>query len=189
MAGARSSCTTVPTTSTATAPSVPAPASPPGRAASAGPARRRAAVRGWRAAAVALGENSPRHLSADSLPLPGPQSLSLMVVRGAPSNPGWREGEGAITRARYSAQVSRDASLSQVCPSQYCTATGAPVPGRVTARSLRGLAAGTRALPRALRSGWLNRTRGGGEAGPLTSWRRRPASSPAHAPLWFAGPR
>lgn len=90
------SCTAAPTTSTATAPFAPARASPPGPAAPASHARRRATERGRSEAAVALGVGNPRHLLAGSLPVPGTQSLSLMVIRSAPRSPGEerRSGDG-----------------------------------------------------------------------------------------------
>lgn len=105
VAGGRS-CTATPTTSTATAPSAPARASPPSPAAPAGPARRRAAERGRSAEAVALGVGSPRHLSAGSLPGPGTQSLSLMVIRGAPRSPGGEETTGRRPGSSTLPQVS-----------------------------------------------------------------------------------
>lgn len=164
MAGVHS-CTTAPTTSTATAPFVPARASPPGPAAPAGHARRRAAERGRSAAAVALGVGSPRHLSAGSLPVPGTQSLSLMVIRGAPRSPGGGETKGRRPGSPLSHGSLEAHGLSQVCPSQDCAAAGTP--GRVTARSL---AVRTRELPCALAGGWSRGTRGnnsgaGGDAG------------------------
>lgn len=112
---------------------------------------------------MALGVNSPRHLSAGSLPVPGPQSLSLMVLRGAPNCPDWRGGEegdhrenplegrtGSPTLPRRSLEAQ---GPGQVRPSRGCAAASALAPERVTARSLSGLPACARALPRALRGG------------------------------------
>lgn len=176
MAGVHS-CTAAPTTSTATAPFAPARASPPGPAARASHSRRRAAERGRSAAAVALGVGSPRHLSAGSLPVPGTQSLSLMVIRGAPRSP-----DGGETKGRWPGSPPSHGSLeahglSQVCPRQDCVAAGTP--GRVTARSL---AVRTRALPCALAGGWPGRTGGnssgaGGDAG----------HHPCARPSWLVG--
>lgn len=131
--------------------------------------------RGRSAAAVALGVNSPRHLSAGSLPLPGPQSLSLMVHWGAPNCPGCREGEGCWRAAllRWSPEVQ---GPGQVRPNPSCPAAGALDPGLVTAGPLSGLAARARALSRALLGGGVGR--GSGGVGPLTSWGRCRAASP-----------
>lgn len=43
---------------------------------------------------MALGVGSPRHFSAGSLPVPGTQSLSLMVIRGALRSPSGEETTG-----------------------------------------------------------------------------------------------
>lgn len=109
---------------------------------------------------MALGVSSPRHLSAGSLPLPGPQSLSLIVLWGAPSCPGWSGGEGGDHPENHlegSPRLWRRAleaqGPGQVRPSPGCAAAGALAPGRVTARSLSGLAARARALSRALPGG------------------------------------
>lgn len=109
---------------------------------------------------MALGVSSPRHLSAGSLPLPGPQSLSLIVLWGGPSCLGWRGGEGGDHPENHleGSPTLRLRSLEaqgpgQVRPSLGCAAAGALAPGRVTARSLSGLAARARALSRALPGG------------------------------------
>lgn len=189
-AAARSSCTAAPTTSTTTAPSAPAPASPPARAGSAGPARRGAAERGRSAAAVALGVSSPRHLSTGSLPLPGPQSLSLMVLWGTPNCPGWRGGERSDHPRNHlerrasphtPAQVSRGSKSRPGASESALRCSRRPSPwaghGAVTLGPRCPCTCGAPRPP-----GRLSGPRGCWGAGPLTSWGGCPASSP-HTPL------
>lgn len=149
-------------------------------------------MRGRSAAAVALSVSSPRHLSAGSLPLPGPQSLSLIVLWGAPNCPGWRGGEendhpenhleGNPTLRLRSLEAQ---GPGQVRPSRDCASARALAPGRVTARSLSGLAAPrTCAVPRP--PGRLCGTRGDRAAHQLGGM---PGIIPAHASPWLAQPR
>lgn len=112
---------------------------------------------------MALGVNSPRHLSGGSLPLSGPQSLSLMVHWGAPNCPGCGGGEGTDQPENDLEERTESPTLprrsleaqgpGQVRRSLGCAAACALAPGQVTARSLCGLAAHARALPRALPGG------------------------------------
>lgn len=130
---------------------------------------------------MALGREEPRHLSAGSLPLPGPQSVSLMFVWGARSCPGWRGGGGGDPRegrwrGRGEAPRSRAGPRRRKLQAR-CVRVGAarqPAPWLLggSRRSLSGvwLPAHVRCLAP---SGAAGRT-----AGPLTSWGGCPASSP-----------